>query len=135
MIRVRHLKAAGIAASATARPHFTGQQSDQTQFGPLAGPEGTHQLLLGVIEGRRNRVYSGNRQIAPRKMAVRSKLLRSGIWVNGILGDCRFQIADFRLKIITARAIGGGLAFQSEICNLNLQFLLLVAQRFDRIQL
>ena len=96
-IRMWHPEAARIAAAPAARAHFTGQQTDQRQFGPLPGPEGPQQLLPGMLKSRSNRIHGGNRQIAPQKIAVRSKVLRSGSWVNGILGTQ--QIADLRLQI------------------------------------
>ncbi len=77
-IRMWHPEAARIAASPAARAHFTRQQTDQRQFGPLASPEGPQQLLPGMLKSRSNRIHGGNRQIAPQKMAVRSKVLRSG---------------------------------------------------------
>src|SRR5258708_35750174 len=107
----RHLEAAGIAAS-PARAHFAGQQADQSQFGPLAGPERPHQLLPGMLEGWRNCIHGGKRQEAPLEITVRCKVLRSGSWVNWITywilytpENCRSQIEDFRLKarIPTAR--------------------------------
>src|SRR5260221_4826039 len=77
----RHLEAAGIAASA-ARAHFAGQQADQPEFGPLAGPERPHQLLPGMLEGWRNCTHGGKRQEAPQEITVRCKVLRSGMDVK-----------------------------------------------------
>ena len=51
-IRMWHPEAARIAAAPAARAHFTGQQTDQRQFGPLPGPEGPQQLLPGMLKSR-----------------------------------------------------------------------------------
>src|ERR1700730_14556074 len=73
----RHVEAAGIAASPT-RAHFTGQQADQPQFGPLAGAGRPDPLLPGTLEDWRNCIHGGKRQEAPQEMTVRCKVLRSG---------------------------------------------------------
>src|SRR6476646_11773778 len=93
-----HPEAARIAAAPAARAHLAGQQTDQRQFGPLPGPEGPQQLLPGMLKSRTNRIHGGNRQIAPRKMAVRSKVLRSGRDVKLIDELSNLRIDEFKIR-------------------------------------
>jgi hypothetical protein len=67
-----NLETAGVATAAT-RSHFAGQHSNQRKFGPLAGPEWLQKLLAGVLKSRSNRIHGGNRQVAPRGIAVAAR--------------------------------------------------------------
>jgi hypothetical protein len=92
-----HAEAAGVAAAPAARAHFARQQTHQGKLGPLADPERPHQLLPGMLKSRSNRIHGGNRQSAPRKIAVRSKVLRSGRDVK-LIGELAYLgIDDFKI--------------------------------------
>ena len=93
-----HLESARIAAS-PARTHFTGQQADQAQLRPLAGPERACQLLPGMFESGSDRIHGGNRQAAPQKIAVRAKLLRSGREVKLIDELMNFGLTNLKSEI------------------------------------
>jgi hypothetical protein len=55
-----------VGAVAPAGPQFSRQQPDKSQLRPLANAKRLEQLLLGMLDGQRDRVHGRNWQRAPR---------------------------------------------------------------------
>lgn len=66
-----------VGAVASVGTEFSCQQPDESKLGPLTNPEGPEQLLLGVVDGKRDGVRGGDWQRVPRgARGFRSKVLR-----------------------------------------------------------
>lgn len=62
-----------VCTVASAGSQFSGQQPDKSQLCPLTNAEGLEQLLLGMLDGQRDRVHGGNRQRAPRQRTAQQQ--------------------------------------------------------------